>query len=198
MPICHGSRCSCAQRGASRSPPRRVRPTPIARFSATVRSGRSAGSWRTMASPNARASSGDAPVRAVPTISTEPESAASAPEATAISVDLPAPFSPTRAWTSPARTSRSTDLRARTPGKVFSMAVRRRAMAPATSSLSGVMTGDAFAAVELLTGSPLRFVCELVLRKSYGSSRVSPWSMRGGGSPTGRGSRRRSRARRLS
>src|SRR5213594_528821 len=34
-----------------------------------------------------------------------------------ISVDLPAPFSPTRAWTSPASTSSETSCSARTPGK---------------------------------------------------------------------------------
>src|SRR4029453_9431878 len=36
-----------------------------------------------------------------------------------ISVDLPAPFSPSRAWTSPPRTSRSTWSLARTPGNCF-------------------------------------------------------------------------------
>src|SRR6266566_9470875 len=38
-----------------------------------------------------------------------------------ISVDLPAPFSPTSAWISPARTSRSTWSLATTPGKAFVM-----------------------------------------------------------------------------
>src|SRR5213080_2901111 len=41
-----------------------------------------------------------------------PASGLTAPLTTFISVDLPAPFSPTRAWTSPRRSSRSTPLRA--------------------------------------------------------------------------------------
>ena len=39
-----------------------------------------------------------------------------APAATPTRVDLPAPFSPTRAWTSPRRTSRETFFSAWTPG----------------------------------------------------------------------------------
>src|SRR5262245_32934763 len=46
------------------------------------------------------------------------------PERSLISVDLPAPFSPQRAWTSPARRSNATFLSATTPGNFF---VRPRA-----------------------------------------------------------------------
>src|SRR3990170_893536 len=46
-----------------------------------------------------------------------------APASTLINVDLPAPFCPSRACTSPARTSRSTPSRARTPGNSFTMLV---------------------------------------------------------------------------
>jgi len=45
------------------------------------------------------------------------------PESTLISVDLPAPFWPIRQCTSPARTSRSTPSRARTPGNSLTMPV---------------------------------------------------------------------------
>ncbi len=38
-----------------------------------------------------------------------------------MSVDLPAPFSPTTAWISPALRSKSTSVRACTPGKAFEM-----------------------------------------------------------------------------
>jgi hypothetical protein len=38
-----------------------------------------------------------------------------------MSVDLPAPFSPTRQWISPFSTLKLTSLRALTPGKVFVM-----------------------------------------------------------------------------
>src|ERR1022692_142117 len=46
-----------------------------------------------------------------------PESGVSAPVITLMSVDLPAPFSPTSAWTSPSRSSKETPFRAWTPAK---------------------------------------------------------------------------------
>src|SRR3954447_4445891 len=61
-----------------------------------------------------------------PSISIVPRSAVSAPETILISVDLPAPFSPTIAWTSPARSSRSTPRSAWTPPYRFSTPVSRR------------------------------------------------------------------------
>ena len=48
-----------------------------------------------------------------------PRSGASAPVMILISVDLPAPFSPTSAWTSPAASSNETPLSARTPANDF-------------------------------------------------------------------------------
>jgi hypothetical protein len=45
----------------------------------------------------------------------------STPETILISVDLPEPFSPTRQWTSPARTSMSTSRSACTPPKTLDM-----------------------------------------------------------------------------
>src|SRR3569833_1992158 len=50
-----------------------------------------------------------------PAIVTVPSAAVSAPETSLMRVDLPAPFSPTRAGTSPGRTSKSTPSSARTP-----------------------------------------------------------------------------------
>src|SRR5439155_19332408 len=61
-----------------------------------------------------------------PPLRTLPESGSVEPAATAINVDLPAPFSPTRAWTSPATTSKPTPLRATTPGYVLTTSERRR------------------------------------------------------------------------
>jgi hypothetical protein len=61
-----------------------------------------------------------------PPISTMPWSGSVEPAATAINVDLPAPFSPTSAWTSPSTTSRPTPLSATTPGYVLTTSVRRR------------------------------------------------------------------------
>ena len=48
------------------------------------------------------------------------------PDSTLISVDLPAPFWPSRQCTSPAATSRSTPSSARTPGNVLTTPVSRR------------------------------------------------------------------------
>jgi hypothetical protein len=51
----------------------------------------------------------------------DPASGRIVPVATFISVDLPAPFSPSSAWTSPGRTSRETSVSAATPPKLFEM-----------------------------------------------------------------------------
>ena len=83
-----------------------------------VRSGIKAGSWRTMASPKKRALS-VSPIASTPSMTMRPSSGTSAPAATAMSVDLPAPFSPMRPWTSPARTENVTLPSARTPGKTL-------------------------------------------------------------------------------
>ena len=50
-----------------------------------------------------------------------PDRGRSTPVRTLIRVDLPAPFSPTRAWISPGRSSKSTPSRAWTPGNALSM-----------------------------------------------------------------------------
>ena len=54
-----------------------------------------------------------------PWTSIVPSSGRWAPVITLISVDLPAPFSPTRAWTSPARRSNETPFRAWTPANAL-------------------------------------------------------------------------------
>ena len=84
-------------------------------FSATVMSGSSAGCWWTIAMPellrDRRVESSS--VRPSKTIA--PPSGAVAPEATFISVDFPAPFSPSSACTSPGSTSNETSVSAATP-----------------------------------------------------------------------------------
>src|SRR5471032_1619245 len=50
-----------------------------------------------------------------PPTASVPESAVTAPVMILISVDLPAPFSPIRAWTSPARSSKETPFSAHNP-----------------------------------------------------------------------------------
>ena len=51
----------------------------------------------------------------LPSISIVPEVSVTTPAITLVSVDLPAPFSPTRAWISPSRKSKSTSSIAGTP-----------------------------------------------------------------------------------
>src|SRR5918993_4113567 len=76
--------------------------------------------------PSERASAGVMCGTARPCTVSVPASGRSAPVTILISVDLPAPFSPTRACTSPARSSKVTPLSARTPAKVFEIDSARR------------------------------------------------------------------------
>src|SRR5260221_7866433 len=66
-----------------------------------------------------------------PPISTVPTSGTIDPAAPPMRVDLPAPFSPTRAWTSPATTSNETPRSATTPGNVLMTPDRRKTVAGA-------------------------------------------------------------------
>ena len=118
-------RAACAPRG------RRPRKT----FSATLRVGASASSWLIVTMPSASACFGEPIVRSTPSTSIRPASGASAPDAMRASVDLPEPFSPVSAWTTPARSERSTSRRATTPGKRFVIPVRRRSGGPAPASM---------------------------------------------------------------
>src|SRR5439155_22507372 len=62
----------------------------------------------------------------VPDTVSVPASACSAPVMILMRVDLPAPFSPTSAWTSPEHRSNETPLSACTPAKDFVMEVASR------------------------------------------------------------------------
>ena len=66
-----------------------------------VRSGTSAGSWKTDASPLLVAAAGEAARTGLPPTETDPASALITPVSTLTSVLLPAPFAPSRACTSP-------------------------------------------------------------------------------------------------
>ena len=55
-------------------------------------------------------------LRSTPSMRIRPLVGATTPPSTFISVDLPAPFSPTRPMTSPGSTARLTSSRATTPG----------------------------------------------------------------------------------
>ncbi len=92
------------------------------RFSATVRSGAIAGSWKTGARPRRRASPGLRREAGSPWMLIAPASARSTPVRILTSVDLPAPLAPSRAWTSPGATARSTARRATTVPNVLATA----------------------------------------------------------------------------
>ena len=100
-----------------RSSHSRVRPMSARvsrRFCATVRSGRSAGSWKTGAKPTRTARCGE-PIRtASPLTSIVPASWRITPVRIFTSVLLPAPLAPSSACTSPDSTTRSADLSATT------------------------------------------------------------------------------------
>jgi hypothetical protein len=76
-------------------------------------------------------------VSAVLCTATVPRSARTRPNATRMSVDLPAPFSPSRACTVPARTSSVTSCSARTAPNCLWM--------PRSESASGWVTGRSVA-----------------------------------------------------
>src|SRR6266571_6562805 len=73
------------------------------------------------ATPRRCASPGSRMAVSLPSRRMLPASGRCAPASTLMSVLLPAPFSPSRARTSPARSSKSTPRSACTPGKDFSM-----------------------------------------------------------------------------
>ncbi len=106
----------------SRSDPRSMKParrgsTPRNTFWATVSRGTSATSWATSAIPRTSASRGEPNVTVVPRSIRSPWSCGKTPAMILPSVDLPAPFSPTNAWTVPARTATETSSRARVAPK---------------------------------------------------------------------------------
>ena len=90
---------------------------PMNRLSSAVTLAINCGSWCTTATPLRAASFGDAKVSASPRQRNCPASAAKTPLITLMRVDLPAPFSPISACTSPARTSSDTSVSAATPAK---------------------------------------------------------------------------------
>src|SRR5690242_9233914 len=85
-------------------------------FSATVRLSASMKCWCTMPIPAAMASFGERKCSSRPFTVIVPSSGRCMPYSVRISVDLPAPFSPTMAWISPARTSMLMSSLATTPG----------------------------------------------------------------------------------
>src|SRR5919107_1803099 len=78
------------------------------------------------ATPSSFATRGELLVTLFPSICSSPPSGSTAPVMILMSVDLPAPFSPMSACTSPARSSSEALFRACTPAYDFLMSVARR------------------------------------------------------------------------
>ncbi len=93
-----------------------------------------------MPMPSLIASAGELIVAGTPSTSMVPSSGFWTPYRIFISVDLPAPFSPTMACTVPARTSMSMSWLAITPGKRFPMPRRRTAMVSVSAGVAGLVS----------------------------------------------------------
>src|SRR5699024_28048 len=97
--------------------------------------------------PLRRASRGVRSSSSSPSSMTVPASSSCAPAITLVSVDLPDPFSPTRAWMVPRRSRKETSSSARTVPKVFVTASTRTASSGSTASgrsvviVAGVLRG---------------------------------------------------------
>ena len=102
--------------GMSMSTPPRVFSRPMKMFSAMVMFGNRLSSWNTMPMPAARAAAVVGSEIGLPSRITSPVVGCSTPAMIFISVDLPAPFSPTSTFTAPRRTSKSTPFSACVPG----------------------------------------------------------------------------------
>src|SRR5438067_6775464 len=129
--------------------------TPTKMFSATLRSGNSVGSWKMIAIPAACDCLALSKIASSPSISRRPASGRCTPARIFTSVDLPAPFSPTRPCTSPAWSSMSPSSSAWTAPKLF------RACSSASSGCGcGV---DVMEAGSAARGAPGILVLELEL-----------------------------------
>ena len=101
-------RAAKSSRAARLRSPQRTTPNrdgvgrPRSTFSATERPPTVASSWNSVATPMVMAPCGEPKRSSCPPTATLPLSGTTTPEMILISVDLPAPFSPSSAWTSPA------------------------------------------------------------------------------------------------
>src|SRR6185436_727605 len=120
-----------------RTAPKRRGSRPMKTFSATDRLGRRLISWYTVLTPAAAACIGPVKATCSPPRVTMPASMPYTPVSTLIRVDLPAPFSPISACTSPGRSRKSTPSSARTPGKDLLIAVIVTTGSVIPSDLSG-------------------------------------------------------------
>ena len=130
-------------------------------FSATDRWGTRFSSWWIIAIPRVCASSACANRRGAPFETIRPVVGLIWPLMIFISVDLPAPFSPHSACTSPRRSSKSTPSSASTPGKRFTIPRSERSALPVAGVASvagggGAPTGTSSDDSAVTTTSSLR------------------------------------------
>ncbi len=130
---------SSAWRRAALRSSRSVLARPRTRFSATVMGRTRAKCWVTMPTPASIASRGERMARTSSPTRIWPESGWVSPYAIRMAVVFPAPFSPSRAWTSPARTSKSIRSLARRSPKRLVMP--RSASAGAPGETGGAPSG---------------------------------------------------------
>src|SRR4051794_9485702 len=109
--------------------------------------------WKTMPTPALMASAGEWRLTSVPLISIVPESGGCTPYRIFISVDLPAPFSPTIAWMVPRPTSMLMSSLAITPGNRLPMPRRRTAI----SAGAGAVSAAGVAGVDTIHDLLVRF-----------------------------------------
>jgi hypothetical protein len=103
---------------------------PRKKFRQIDSSGIIARSWYTVAMPRSSASRGESNRRASPSNRYSPSSGLYTPESVLMSVDFPAPLSPSRQVTSPARQYIDTSLMAMTLPKNFEMLLTLRSASP--------------------------------------------------------------------
>ena len=105
-------------------------------FSTTDRDGTRDSSWATIVMPQPRAARGDLKETSIPRTASRPASGVRTPAMIFPTVDLPAPFSPTMAWTAPARIAMSTPASATVPPNLL---VTPRSSTCVRGSLSGTI-----------------------------------------------------------
>ena len=167
----------CLRMARNEMAPRKRGSRPSMMFSATERLVTRLTSWYTVATPACCASAGPANETSFPATSIEPASMLYTPVRALINVDLPAPFSPMRACTSPGNSRNETSLSALTPGKAMVMPDIRTTGSPTgagpASATAGGPCGTASVVIER---TPLLCRCVRVGRvgRVAGMERAAP------------------------
>ena len=146
---------------------RQVSSAPSQTLSRTERSSATRTSWKTVTTPCCWADLGLRSWTSAPATSTRPESGACTPLRILTSVLLPEPFSPARAWTSPARSSNEQSLSAWVGPNAF-----------ATCSTRTRMSGTLGVPGASMTAAPSSDVTAMAPRRYTTSGMRSGWQER--------------------